>query len=498
MRTLINAVYSYCLNNVVSFALLVFIITLFAYKRLSNSDKKLPPCIPYIPLFGSIPFLGTDKVEESFSEYAKKYGPVFYVQLGSYWTVVLNSYETIHEAFVKQGPKFNGRYHTYFTLLSCNEDGIFFIDDLDKWKVQRSFGIKSLSGKGLHGRSIESRISEEADLLCENVRKKQGKPFIIETDLIHSVANIINGITMQERCDEVGNEKLLSYVHLVIEGFRKDGWAYLLLAALPWFKYFPFVQSVIKEMKAGIKLGNDVMDSFIHKHEATLDSNSPRDFIDDFLIESKNDTPSFSKVQLRQYLKDLFSAGTETSTSTIRWMLMYLIKFPDIQEKIHQEIDTVLGRHQTPRLTTQLPYVSAVIQETYRIKTMVPLGLPRRTTEDVDIMGYHIPKNTQVIANLWQVHNDPRFWPDPDRFDPGRHLGEDGNFIKSSKVIPFSIGPRNCLGEHLARNEIFLLFVTLMQKFQVCGNPEQPEPTLNTVLSVVCSPEPYPLIMKER
>merc|ERR550534_3029559 len=115
---------------------------------------------------------------------------------------------------------------------------------------------------------------------------------------------------------------------------------------------------------------------------------------------------------------------------------MYLIKHPEIQEKIHKEIDEVLGRDREPRVSTQLPYVSAVIQETYRIKTMVPLGLPRRTTEDVELMGFHIPKNTQIIANLWQVHNDPRFWPDPQTFDPGRHLDDSGTFVKSSKVIP--------------------------------------------------------------
>ena len=112
---------------------------------------------------------------------------------------------------------------------------------------------------------------------------------------------------------------------------------------------------------------------------------------------------------------------------------------------------------------------------------------------------YHLKNHIlQILANLWAVHNNPNDWHEPEKFIPERHLDKDGNFIKSNKIIPFSIGSRNCLGEALARAEVFLFIVKIMQKFEVLPNPDNPTPPDEGIPGVVYTPQHYPLIMKEK
>ena len=104
----------------------------------------------------------------------------------------------------------------------------------------------------------------------------------------------------------------------------------------------------------------------------------------------------------------------------------------------------------------------------------------------------------QIFANIYAVHHDPNHFPEPEKFIPERHLDENGNFLKSNRIIPFSIGSRNCLGENLARSEVFLFLVTILQKFEVKPNSENPNPPNEGVAGVVNSPAHYLLVMKEK
>ena len=136
-----------------------------------------------------------------------------------------------------------------------------------------------------------------------------------------------------------------------------------------------------------------------------------------------------------------------------------------------------------------MSYTCAFIEELYRFRTLGPLGVPHKTNEDAALLGYKIPKGVQVwikitcgswvfcfvstrsfvgqvMSNLWAVHNNPEYFEEPEKFKPERHLDSEGKFQKSKYVIPFSVGPRHCLGEQLARMEVFIFLVCLVQKFK--------------------------------
>uniref|UniRef100_A0AC35GWY5 Cytochrome P450 n=1 Tax=Panagrolaimus sp. PS1159 TaxID=55785 RepID=A0AC35GWY5_9BILA len=153
----------------------------------------------------------------------------------------------------------------------------------------------------------------------------------------------------------------------------------------------------------------------IEEHRKTIDFESePRDYIDAFLIEQKKQNPKMEKygewsdLQLIGTLLDLFAAGTDTTSSTITMFIFNILHNPNIQAKIHKEIDSILGRDKIITMSdqTKLPYFNACLQEIQRITTLLPLNLFHRTVENVEIDGYIIPKGITIIPQFESVHKD--------------------------------------------------------------------------------------------
>jgi len=165
---------------------------------------------------------------------------------------------------------------------------------------------------------------------------------------------------------------------------------------------------------------------------------------------------------------DLFSAGAETTSTTIQWTLLYLSKYPEYQEKLQAEIQAVVGNSRLSSLSDRpnMPYTEAVIHEVLRFSTLVPVGL-RSTLKEVELAGFTIPKDTIILGNTYAGHFDEKVWGDPQVFRPERFLKEDGTFFRHEGFVAFSIGKRACIGETLARDELFLFITSIFQVFKV-------------------------------
>ncbi|PRD28574.1 UNVERIFIED_CONTAM: Steroid 17-alpha-hydroxylase/17,20 lyase [Trichonephila clavipes] len=151
----------------------------------------------------------------------------------------------------------------------------------------------------------------------------------------------------------------------------------------------------------------------------------------------------FSDDMLMINVLDIFSAGSETVRTTILWFVYSMAAFPDVQKKIQQEILEVIGTERNPEFLDlkSMPYTHAVLLEQMRWKTIVPLNLIHYSLGDTKVGGYDIPKDTMVIANFWQAHNDPRYWDEPEKFKPERFLSKDGtSVVKSKYFMGFSSG----------------------------------------------------------
>lgn len=145
----------------------------------------------------------------------------------------------------------------------------------------------------------------------------------------------------------------------------------------------------------------------------------------------------------------------------------------------------------------RMPYTLALIDEILRCSSIVPDGVQHRALADKEFQGYFIPKDAWIFSNMHYIHHDPKIWGDPEQFRPERFVS-DGKYKKSDNLIPFQIGKRQCVGETLARDTIFLYLTNIFQRFSISFDPSLPEPTTDSAPNFLLHPKPYSVIMKDR
>ncbi|XP_058509006.1 cytochrome P450 2K1-like [Solea solea] len=200
-------------------------------------------------------------------------------------------------------------------------------------------------------------------------------------------------------------------------------------------------------------------------------------------------------------INNLFSAGTDTTASTLRWALLLMAKYPHIQDQVQEELSTVVGNRQVQIDDRKnLPYTDAVIHETQRLANVVPMALPHKTSRDITFQGYFIKQGTIVFPLLTSVLYDESEWESPHTFNPSHFLDKEGKFIRRDAFLPFSAGRRACLGESLAKMELFLFFTTLLQRFRFTPAPGVAEDDLDLTPSVgfTLTPSPHELCAVSR
>nr|XP_020016190.1 cytochrome P450 2J2-like [Castor canadensis] len=336
------------------------------------------------------------------------------------------------------------------------------------WKEQRRFTVTMLKNFGLGKKSLEQRIQEEAQHLVEAIEEEKGKPFDPHYKINNAVSNIISSITFGERF-EYQDDRFQELLRLLDEiTCLEASLVCQLYNVFPWImKFIPGPHQTLFSNWEKLKL---FVSQIIEQHKRDWNPDKTRDFIDAYLKEMEKDTDKttscFHEENLIYSTLDLFFAGTETTSTTLRWGLLYMGLYPEVQEKVQAEIDSVIGQEKLPSLVDRasMPYINAVIHEVLRMGNILPLSVPREVTVDTTLAGYHLPKGTMILTNLTALHRDPKEWATPDTFNP-EHFLENGQFKKKESFLPFSMGKRACLGEQLAKSELFIFFTYLLQKF---------------------------------
>nr|BAV93932.1 cytochrome P450 18G1 [Chamberlinius hualienensis] len=472
------------------------LITFLAVKLFLNhrGSKPLPPGPwgNYFPLFGYLPFLGGPQPPYvTLSQIADKYGRIFRIKLGNKTMVLISDPKLLRDVFKRDDV--TDRPHNPLNDGLMDGYGISSAEG-QLWKSQRQFAHMCLRDVGFLKSSAENKARFEAnasraiDALLQELSETNGKAVDLERMLSFTVANIFFTIVISKTFDQYDPE-LMKELDGIQDSFKIIE-SINLANFIPIFCYFPQFSRVIETVLGRREATRNFFRNIIQQHRETLDVNSPRDIIDAFLIRMDKDKEEnvesyFSEIQLLSVLGDLFSAGTETTKTTLRWLFLAITRQPDIQKKVRQELDDVIGRNRLPVLNDRihLPYMEAVIQETLRTSSIVAMGNPHCPVKDVTIDGYLVPKGAMVTGLLWKFHRDPNVWPYPDEFNPENFLNIDK--VKASQfLMPFSIGRRICLGEDVARNEIFLIAASMLQKFNFepemsMDGTEVPLPTLD-------------------
>ncbi|XP_044289822.1 cytochrome P450 2J2-like [Varanus komodoensis] len=471
---------------------LVFLATFLLLASYLNGKcpKGYPPGPMPLPLLGNILQFNAKKPLSDIQKLREKYGNVFCLQLGTIRFVVVSGLPLVKEVLVHQGENFVDRPEMPLSDELFGSDGLVSSNGLT-WKQHRRFALSTLRNFGLGKRSLEERIQEESRYLTDAIEEEKGQPFDPQLLIKNAVANIICSITFGDRFDYSDSkfQKLLHLIDITTE-LQGSFWIQVYESFPTLMKYVPGPHQTVFKNWDNLK---SFVREIIDKHKEDWNPHETRDFIDAYLNEmAKEDAaPTFHEEGLLHCALDLFSAGTETTSATLRWALLYMALHPDIQAKVQAEIDSVIGQSRQPAMEDRdrLPYTNAVVHEVQRISNILPISVPRMAMRDTTLAGFFLPKGTILGTNLTSVLLDKDEWETPDVFNPG-HFLENGQFRKREAFIPFSAGKRSCLGEQLARTELFLFFTALMQKFTF-QPPENVTLSLDFQFGFIFSPQPY-------
>ncbi|KAM9843963.1 LOW QUALITY PROTEIN: uncharacterized protein ACBR49_013087 [Aulostomus maculatus] len=474
---------------------LLLLLTFISRSFISQETWKEPPGPRPLPLLGNLLQLDLQRPYRTLCELSKQYGSVFTVYFGPKKVVVLAGYKTVKEALVSHADEFGERDTPPIFEETSAGHGILFANG-ESWKEMRRFALSTLKDFGMGKRVAENKISEECRHLIAVFDKQEGKPFDTTCPLNHAASNIICSIVYGHRF-EYSDPQFTNMVKRANESIRVTGSAQIQL-----YNIFPWMTSWIKNRKlifqnteATVK---DVK-GLLEELKATLNPHMCRGLVDCFLTrkqkeeDARNADTHYNENNLIFTVTNLFAAGTDTTAATLRWGLLLMAKYPHIQDQVQEELDKVVGS----RLIgvddrKNLPYTDAVIHEMQRLSNIVPMSLPHRTSRDVSFQGYFIKRGTIVFPLLTSVLYDESEWESPHTFNPSHFLDKEGKFIKREAFLPFSAGRRACLGESLARMELFLFFTSLLQRFRFAPPPGVSEDELNLTPAVGFTLAPCP------
>jgi len=461
--------------------------------------KKYPPGPYHIPVLGNSYLLrkfckkynGLNGAIEQLSATYKS--DVVGLTLGGSYTILLASEELILEALKRD--EFQGRPDNFFIRLRSmgTRKGITMTDG-DIWRIHRPFAFKTLKDLGFGRAEMNKLITEELHDFISDLRQG-GLDTNLHIPLSRCVMNVLWAFTTGVRFSK-GEPSLDYLLNVMRERSKLFDMAGGLLTQHPWLRFIaPNYTGYNLILELNTKMRRIILDA-IEKHKQTYKENVTRDYIDAYLHQANEKSSYadyFSEEQLVMVCMDFFLAGSSTTSSSIQFVLLFLVSHPSIQKRAQEEIDKVLkGRLPEQKDSASMPFMNAILLETQRLRGIAPVIGPRRVLTNTQLGGYFIPKETTVLLNVSAMSIDPEKWDDVTSFNPSRFLDTDGNFIQTEKFYPFGMGKRRCPGEALAKSCMFVFVTGLLQKYTLTPSGSEP-PSLDPIPGINISPRPFTL-----
>ncbi|XP_020105136.1 flavonoid 3'-monooxygenase-like [Ananas comosus] len=472
------------------FLLLLFTILLsFSLYYLFFSKKRscalrLPPGPKGWPILGNLPQLGP-KPHHTLRTLSEAHGPLFRLRFGSVDVVVASSaavaaqFLKAHDANFSNRPPNSGAEHIAYSYRD-----LVFAPYGARWRALRKLcALHLFSGKALD--DLRPIRAHEVGLMVRSLARWPGgsgggsSAAAAAAVNVGEAANIcatnalaralLGRPVFEER------EEAREFKEMVVELMRLAG-VFNVGDFVPWIAWLD-PQGVVKKMKRLHRRYDEFLDRLIAERRRE-EAVGGGDFLG-VLLSLTDQEPAggqeegrITDTDVKALLLNLFTAGTDTSSSTVEWALAELIRHPEILKQAQLELDSVVGR---TRIVSEsdlpnLPTLQAIIKETFRLHPSTPLSLPRIAAEACEIDGYCIPKRATLLVNVWAIARDPAIWPDPLEFRPARFLpgGRHENVdVKGSdfELIPFGAGRRICAGLSLGLRMVQLMTATLVHAF---------------------------------
>ncbi|XP_037353023.1 steroid 17-alpha-hydroxylase/17,20 lyase-like [Talpa occidentalis] len=490
--------------------LLMLILTYFFWPKGKCLVVKYPNSLPALPLVGSLPFLprhGHPHV--NFFKLQRKYGPIYSLRMGSKTTVIIGEHQLAREVLIKKGKDFAGRPQVVtLGILSDNGKGIAFADHGAQWHLHRKLVQATFALFKDGNQRLDNMICQEISLLSDFLATQNGQPVDLSLPVFLAVTNIMCFICFNFtfKIEDPEFKTIEHYINGIMDALGQNTMADI----FPILQIFP--NKTLEMMRNCVQMREQCLSEIIEKYKENFSSNSINTMLDVLIQAQMNsgnsnaDPDQYSKLlsdkHILSTIGDIFGAGVETTCSVVQWTVAFLLHYPQLKKKIQEELDQNVGFNRTPTLSDRnhLLLLEATIREVLRIRPVAPMLIPHQAIVDSSIGGYAIDKGTDIIINLWALHHSEKEWDQPDKFMPERFLDPTGNQLISPSLsyLPFGAGPRTCIGEMLARRELFLFMAWLLQRFDFEVPDDGHMPALEGIPNVVFQVEPFKVKIKVR
>ncbi|KAL4602654.1 hypothetical protein ACB092_10G069100 [Castanea dentata] len=410
-------------------------------KRSKAIPQKLPPGPKPIPIIGNLLELG-DKPHRSLAKLAKTHGPLMSLKLGQITSVVVSSATMAKEVLQTHDQFLSNR-----TIPDCirahnhQNFGLPWLPVSTQWRVLRKICNSELFAIKILDSNQHFRRKKVQELLSE-VHKSSlaGDTVNIGRAAFKTTLNLVYKEIVWNIMEEAGKPNLGDYFAIL--------------------KKFD-IQGIRQRMTIYFGKMLDLFDGIVNQRlqfRKSPSSIASDDMLDNLLNISEENSGEIDKSQILHLLLALFVAGTDTTSSTVQWAMAELLHNPETLSKAREELEQTIGKGNPIEESDipKLPYLQAIVKETFRLHPTGPLLLPHKAEAD----------GAQVLVNAWAIGRDPSIWDNPDSFMPERFLGSEIDFRgRSFELIPFGSGRRICPGLPLAIRMVHLMLGSLVHSF---------------------------------
>ncbi|OVA20242.1 Cytochrome P450 [Macleaya cordata] len=415
---------------------------IFLLGRSQRNTSRLPPGPPGWPVIGNILDLGS-MPHKTLVEFQRKYGPLIWLRLGSVNTLVISSAESAMEMF---------KNHDHST---CNRHLNETLKIGERLCATELFSRKRIIDTApLRRRCVDKLIK----WISDEAKEQTGNGVELARFVFATSFNVIGNLMLSRDLVDPKSSKGNEFFNLTSELTELTGKPNLA-------DFFPFLrwfdpQGLKKQTEEKQKQVLEIVGSFVQGRRRR-----------DMDLQNQNNNNNNNNKEQKDFLDELFVAATETTNSTVEWAMTELLRKPEAMKKVRAEIAQVVGyeRKMEESDIEDLHYLDAVIKETLRLHPPAPLLIPRNVMKDIELMGYLIPKDTQVFVNVWGLGRDPSSWEDASSFNPERFLAASNNLDyrgQNFEYLPFGAGRRICPGLPLGHQMLHLVLGSLLHSFE--------------------------------
>uniref|UniRef100_A0AAT9URG1 Geraniol 8-hydroxylase n=1 Tax=Mitragyna speciosa TaxID=170351 RepID=A0AAT9URG1_9GENT len=448
---------------------LLFALTLLqGLTILSRRSKKLPPGPTPLPIIGNLHLLG-DQPHKSLAKLAKTHGPLMSLKLGQITTIVVTSSGMAKEVLQKQDLAFSSR--SIPDALHAHDQykySVVWLPVASRWRsLRKILNSNMFSGNRLDANQhLRAKKIQELVAYCRK-NSQIGEAVDVGRAAFRTSLNLLSNTLFSKDLTDPYSDSAKEFKDLV--------WQVMLEAGKPnLVDFFPMLEKIDplgirRRMTVHfgkiLKMFGGLVDERLERGKSPTGNS---DVLDVMLATSEEAPEEIDRTHIERLCLDLFVAGTDTTSNTLEWAMAEALQNPEKMKKAKAELAEVIGKGKLLEEAdvSRLPYLRCVVKETLRIHPPVPFLIPRRVEQDVEVCGYNVPKNSQVLVNAWAIGRDETVWENPLAFKPERFWESELDIRgRDFELIPFGAGRRICPGLPLAVRMVPVMLGSLLNSF---------------------------------